>query len=79
MDEVRLSPGYDWRISAKKALLDLGKAVLVAAGTAAGMWLSDPSHTAEAVQAAGPYALILTPALIAGGRFLTNWAKNRDK
>lgn len=78
-EQVKLSEGYDWRVSLRKAGVDLGKAVLVAAATAVGMWLSDPVHTAEAAKAAGPYALLALPLLLGAGRFVTNWAKNKDR
>lgn len=76
---IRLAPAYDWRISAKKALGEFARDVVVFVGGTITAYLLTPGN-AEAVMNNGvPWTFIGASLLVAGARAFQNWQKNRDR
>lgn len=84
IEETKLSEGYDWRVSLKKAFSAALMAGFVTLAVGLGAWLDNPKNVEVIVgqipDSLGVATKLIAPTIIVGvGRFLANWAKNREK
>lgn len=74
-----LPPEYDWRISAKKGLFEFLRDFAVLGSGAVAMVMTAPGGAEALLHSRAAWTTVGASLIVAFGRSLANWSKNRDR